>query len=465
MNQLSVVQGGRKKKEAPDKVSEPEVVDQLIRFLRGESPRFSDWVRVPRMQEELRLVKSHNGGSNVMLEVKDNTAQIVTVEKASEKLRQHLLQLPPQFSPFYLNGFKANAVVKQFRETGHHLEKLPKSVGFKSDPELVLSRLEFDPVETTLDQLPEHAPLFSRMLSRMSNKEAFLARMGSIFDPLADRKQAVWLYGPPDCGKSQFAFVLQMLCPSFAVLGTNDQDSSYFKAMLLGKRLGLVMEAGARFIRSEAFKATTGDGIHAINQKFQPIFNAHLDVLYFCFSNNAPEIPDDDSLKVRIIACKIAEMFKEEPRYGEKEFQALLTKELPFIAGAALAEYAKIGSGKRIPCAMSDLEDSIEIYNKEYLEFLKSSLDHVPGSKITFNEMSRFFGWHGYRSTQEKKLLKEILTKSLAVTHRKYYCGRDENTPVSERKRIECWEDVRFADAGLFPTENIHIFDHSRGQK
>lgn len=426
------------KKERPDKVDPSEVEDQLVRFLRNDSPRFSDWLKVPRMDHEFKLVRSEGTGTSIILAVKDNTAKILTQDQGAEMLRGFLLTLPATFAPFYINGSKAQGVIKSFVSGKPHLNEMPKAVGFKSDPELVLHRLDFDPINISVIDLQDKAPRFSGMLARMGNHEAFLARIGSIFDPKADRKQGVWIFGPPDAGKSQIAFILSHICPRFAILGGMDFESSYFKAMLLGNRIGLVMEASAKFIRSDEFKATTGDGLHAINQKFQPIFNAKLDVLYFFFSNESPEIPHDDSLMARVIACKMESIPEGEERIPEYQFQADLLEEMPYIVGAAVDMYQEIKSGERIPCSMGALIDSIESYEEEYYDCLTRLVRVDKTQKVTFSEMTRLFENQGYRSNFQKAILKRILRKTFGVTE--HYC-RLKNSD-GDRFRAKVYEGI-----------------------
>lgn len=437
-------------KKTDEKISPSEVDDHLIRWLRNEPLRFSEWAKVPRMDVEFQLVRSSGGGPSIILAVRNNTATVITAEKAGEILRSFLLNLPSQFAPFYINGIRATNILKQFRETPHHLSELPKSVGFKSDPALLLHRLDFDPVDTAIFELEEKAPCFSTMLTRMSNYESLMARIGSLFDPTADRKQAVWVYGPRDCGKSQIAYLLTLLCPNFAILGSEDHTSPYFKAMLFGNRVGIINEASARFIRSDVFKATTGDGMHAINQKYQPVFNALLDIIYFCFSNNEPEIPYDDSLMVRVIACKMSSVPPKE-RMSEHEFQARLRDELPYIVGAALSCYGHLKPGQRIPCSDEDLQDSINNFEEEYLEILENHVVAEKNHKITAREMTRFFEFCGFRSPVDKGRIKRILQKRYPVTKRMLRIKNSENQAI----RAKVWEGVRLTGIPEYLRENV----------
>lgn len=411
----------KKKEPKADKIPAAEVDDQIIRFLCNRPSRFSDFDGIPRMPEEMQLVRSIGGGSNAIISIKDNTGEVVLVETAAERLRDFLLQLPENMAPYYLTGLRCKAIVESFRATAAHHESMPKIAGFKSDPELVMNRLAFDPVPTSMLDLEEKAPIFAGMMARTGNFAALMARIGSIFDPKADRKQAVWIYGKKDCGKSQLSWVIQQLSMKYAVLGAEDYNDKNFKANLLNCRVGLIQEASARFIRSDIFKSLTGDGTHAINQKYQPVFNAQLPILLFAFSNDAPEIPNDDALIERVIACKMVGVPAKE-RYPEYQLREYLAKEIPYILGACLDVYQSMTPGERIPCGTEDLMASVEAYEEDYRDWLERKVVAAPGCFVTLSELNRLFELSGWKSTIEQHKVKRVLMSNFPVKKTQRTC-------------------------------------------
>ncbi len=407
----------------PDKLPPSEVDDQLVRFLLREPARFSGFDKVPRMEDELELVRScGSGGANFIISKKNNTAEVITLDTAAERLRKFLLNLPPEeMAPYYISLSRCRLVLESFRSSRAHHEKMPKIAGFKSDPELVMNRLGFDPVPATILDLDEKAPVFAGMLSRVGNYEALMARIGSIFDPCADRKQAVWIYGPKDSGKSQLEWVIQQLAMKYAVLGAEDYTDKNFKANLLNCRVGLIQEASAKFIRSDIFKSLTGDGTHAINQKYQPVFNAELPILFFAFSNESPEIPHDDSLIERVIACKMTSVPTKD-RQPEFVLREALTRELPVILGACLDTYNQVERGERIPCGNEDLMASIESYEETYRDWLERRIMPAPDCFVTVAELQRLFELSGWRSSMEQHKAKRVLMNHFPVKKMQRRC-------------------------------------------
>jgi len=393
------------------------------------------------MEKDLKLVGSDGDTTQNMIigiDQKNNTAQLMSIDGAAFVLRDFLLRLDERkFSDFYVTHKRAVQIIEAWRSSGTtDLPRMPKLLGFKSDPELVMNRLEFDPVECTAWDLDKLAPTFSSMMDRMkSNAHAFMARVGSIFDAKADRKQAVWVYGPRDSGKSQISWILEQLCRrSFAVVGAQDYRDKNFKAQFLGKRIAIVHEASAGFIRNDVFKSLTGDGVHSINQKYMPTFNAELPILIFCFSNDPPEIPLDDSLTERVIACKIASI-PRECLINEHEIQGRLKAELPVIIGACLSEYRLLNGPNRILCNDEDLREAIDKFEEKYVDWLENTIQEDPAGVVTLAELNQLLRADGLRSDQDIGRVKRVLMARYKVTRTR----RDLCTGVKDEKKIRSW--------------------------
>lgn len=387
----------------------------MVRFLQGRKLRLTGWNRVPKdaMSKKLITVASVGyGGQNIILGVdqKNNSATILSTDSAAFILRDFLMKLDERFSDFYVTHKRAIQVIEAWKSGPPVLQKMPKLMGFKSDPDLVMTRLDFDPIPCSIFELEDRAPVFASMIKRMPNNgEALMARIGSIFDPNADRKQAAWVYGKKDAGKSQIIYILQQLCPdSFAVVGADDYRDKNFKAQFLNKRICIVLEASASFIRNDVFKSLTGDGIHSINQKYMPTFNAELPVLIFCFSNDPPEIPNDDSLTERVIACKINPV-EANSMLPEHQIRDSLKAELPVIIGACFETYQFLGGSKRILCNKDDLTEAVDSYEEKYADWLENTIQLEDRGFVTMAELNRALKIDGYRSDREIGIIKRVL--------------------------------------------------------
>lgn len=360
------------------------------------------------------------------IDPKTNSATILNADSAAFIFRDFLMKLDEKFSDFYVTHRRAVQIIEAWRSGPPVLPRMPKLMGFKSDPDLVMTRLDFDPIPCSKEELEKKAPIFYSMLKRMpNNSDAFMIRVGSIFDPNADRKQAAWIYGKKDAGKSQIIYMLQQLCPdSFAVVGADDYRDKNFKAQFLNKRICIVLEASARFIRHDVFKSLTGDGVHPINQKYMATFNADLPVLIFCFSNQAPEIPNDDSLTERIIACKMDPVLSNEI-LPEHQIQQLLKLELPVIIGACLEKYRFSGGSKRILCNTKDLTEAVDSFEENYTDWLANHVYKNPEGMVGLRQLNQLMTQSKIYSSQEQGRIKRVLMSQYSPTKKQVTVLRD----------------------------------------
>lgn len=270
-----------------------------------------------------------------------------------------------------------------------------------------------------------------------------------MFDPLVDRKQAVWLYGPPDSGKSQIGFILQKLSKSYAILGASDYLDKNFKAQLLNRRVGIIQEAAAAFIRHDIFKSLTGDGTHSINQKYAPVFNAELPILLFAFSNDEPQIPNDESLKRRIIACKMSSLPEGKMR-TEGEIQKALLAELPNIIGACLAEYALLEPGSRIPAEDDDLSEAVDSFEEIYSDWLQRHIYEDPQSSVSMAQLNQLLKADGITSNLEVSRYKRVLMSRYKAKKCQQY-GIVDGRPV----RIWIYKGISLRSCGKLVPESV----------
>lgn len=392
---------------------------------------------------ELRVVRPNDEGGPIILRVDDNTAKIIDAKYVAGYLREYVANLPKGLSDYNITYKQCGAVVESWTHQRRDLLDLPKPVAFKSDPDLALARLPFDSIHCTELELSTHAPLFSQMLGRVtSNRTAFCRRLGSLYDPKADRKQAVWMHGPTDAGKSQFIWLLEVLSGgSYGVLGKENLEKSYWKAQLVGKRVALAHEAPAKFLRSDGFKALTGDAQHSIDQKYKAIFVARLDAIVFLFSNEAPEIPHDDALMNRVIDCSIVAVPKEI-RITESDLRTALTVELPYIAGYCRTLYSQLEAGSRIPCDHDALTETVGQYEADYLDLIEGELiiDPGEGGYLLRSRLRELVEERFGRDVTHQHICKRILKNRFLCTEGKRTFETNESGTT---KRLYVYKGIR----------------------
>ncbi len=242
-------------------------------------------------------------------------------------------------------SFCMKAVDRWSWSTKKILRDWPVSVAFKSETQrITFCRLAFDPEPCTVDEFHESCPTLSYVLKRMTNAAAFCHRVAAMYDGAAARKQAVWVHGPTDGGKSKVADFLSELAggnKAVADLAAEDLSGAHWKYPLVGKSLVILRECPNVFLTTDRFKNLTGDRWHLINRKGRDQFSVQLQSLVFAFSNAMPLIPTPE-VKNRLVVCYL-ESVAPERLISEDEFMRLCRLEAPKFIGLCRTLYDQSG--------------------------------------------------------------------------------------------------------------------------
>jgi hypothetical protein len=276
------------------------------------------------------------------------------------------------------------------------LTELPPAVRVKSEPGRCFSRLPFD-----IDKQAriEDAPTWAGMLARMTNSEAFAMRYGSILDHGADRKQALWLWGDRDSGKSTMIELLRDVIGqnSYNGIEYSDTANSFFKFTLVGKRICYINECSVDFLTQDnsPFKGLTGDSFHLVNRKGRDHFMARLDVLMFMTSNPEPR-PKEAAVVERLIACRMRKVPDDEHIPAPVLKQRLIDEMPVFLSWSHSLYLEKRLPSGRIPCDKSRLYEHVELNKSDALDFLSHNF-HTdrPKSHVTVARMDEILKREG----------------------------------------------------------------------
>ena len=450
---LRPIRGSRSARKADgetlDRLAYDDKELDLAEILSGRvPPRIGR--EAPKFPHKLIVVAPDYATAPIILKLSDNnTCERINPSFVAGLLRGWNEGCVGRLKPYRIAYSKCEKVVRYWTQNTRDLSTMPKSVGFKSDPELCFKRLPFDYIEgVDAEVLAKEAPVFCEMLSRIeTNAEAFCTRIGSIYDLSASRKQAVWMYGETNGGKSLYATLIEKLTgESFTVLDRDILNTEYWKADLPGKRVAFVHEAIPSFIRSGKFKNATGDANHHINQKYAPTFSARLDVLMFFISNDPPEIPHDDALLTRIIDCRIG-VIPEAKRLGEVEVLAKLDRELPWIASYCMGLYAELPRGAAIPSDQSELREHADDFEGDYLDFLENRFDIDPDPSKSVKRMRRdefkaIMTEHGIKHGPDQQKVIKIMMRRFKI--------------LKKRERVNSEQPRTYAGISPKPIRFVH---------
>jgi len=366
----------------------------------------------------------------IIYKISENTRELVPVSSSTVADYLHKFSLKfvgPGIRLFQLTHRQSLAIVESWLAQEAHLKILPRSVGFKDELGFCLHRLDFKP-DCSIDSgnkmiLKAKIPFFYGFISRMTQADSFCARIGSLFDYEADRKQAVWLRGEKDGGKSQLAwFIKELMGPGFTELSNEMLTSRFWKATLIGKRAAVISEANSDFVKNSSFLNLLGESSHLIERKGKDGFMSDLDTMIFFLSNEYPNIPDKDQYLSRIILCNLHALDPNQ-MLPEKTVRENLIRERELIVGHCINcwEKAKNENRGRIWNNLEELEFKVfEKYMEEY-NWVQGNLIEDSDSYLIDEELRTLINnsFPGFQNRQNK--VRHVLEKLGAMKKRKSF--------------------------------------------
>lgn len=367
------------------------MLDQRSEFLPS-------WMKNFAYQERYKVVDFQSDENYRILQIDNNldgrlTCREIHKKKLIDRLVNHLSKYASE--EYLMDQAQATRAVNVWLARTDKMNKMPKIVAFKSDPGLALCRLPFDPVKS-FSSWESASPMFAEIMSRMTNSQAFMMRIGSIFDENADRKQTVWISGQKDSGKSQIDKIIRYICGydpergsmgGYVSLGAKDLNSAHWKQVLVDKRVVSVLEAKPEFLNQDDFKSITGDDVHTINPKGTAMFQARIECLMFFYSNDKPLIDSKDEIIERVIHCHISPVKAENMIPGHLVFQ-MLKNELPFFLGACIDMYqATCKNGERIPNSKDTLIEASDEHEQWALDLFERHFVVAQNNQISAGDV------------------------------------------------------------------------------
>lgn len=197
----------------------------------------------------------------------------------------------------------------QVRDYWIHLSSLfpvkeIKPVLQKSTPGHCFHRLDFDMAN-------QETPLFDDFLDHIeTNKDAFLAYIGMLFDPTAPRQQYLWLHGEGGDGKGVFCrFLRRLFADAYVALSTNEkQINQFFTSRLVSKRVGVFQDCHSPgFVQSEIFMMLSGGDPVFIEGKNKDGYTDEIPTMFVFSSNDLPKITGSKAHMRRAVIASMRE--------------------------------------------------------------------------------------------------------------------------------------------------------------
>lgn len=313
-------------------------------------------------------------------------------------------------SPYGLVYQKCREVVKAWHYSRSIVAPVPPSLVQLSDTRLGFTRFPFD---LNINATTFDCPNWYKILNRMSNSEAFCARIGSLFDPdRLNNKQIVWLMGETGAGKSLIIKAIRNFVSkkSIGVITYELLQTAHWAESLIGKSVVFAHEAPAALMRSPKFKSLTGDEDHIINPKGKSIYTSVIKPIFFFTSNEDTEVQNDQAIIDRIIHCYLQLMDKDD-KLDEIDVLNLLDKESEQFANLCYYQYKRICKAGIIECDRSAVMEAVEEFESEYDTVFERYFSFEDGCKVLkvrdYNEiMEHEFGKDGHKKRDFKKFVK-----------------------------------------------------------
>jgi hypothetical protein len=215
-------------------------------------------------------------------------------------------------------------------------------------------------------------PTFDELFSRMENKDAVLAWIGSLFVMDSDRSQYVWIHGEGGNGKGRLAnFLAKVLGPSYRPEQVPGRDDRFWTSGLVGSRLVAFTDCNRfGFPTSGLFKSLTGDDMHRVERKGKDVGSVALPCKFLFLSNQKPTLSGSEADRRRAIYAEIAPV-PPSAIMPTMAYDKLLWKEGPaFIHKAKEKYFETTGSGRGvIPTDRAIFDELIEA-NEAGMDYL-----------------------------------------------------------------------------------------------
>lgn len=291
--------GARKRGQKKSKPRVPSLTELFWKV--RDAVNHSPLSLLPEFPHLFLVYKSDINTRHLVIEHGEGLCEPVGHEYMAEKISAYLNDSVAIEHPQWIWKAKTIREFVDFWALGADVIEQPKSWAFRSDRGRAFVRLPWDPT-------PGPTPTWDGFLSRMTNVDAFVAYVGSLYVECSDRQQYLWLYGEGNDGKgSLFRFLHRCFGASFGNEYVPERnDSRFWTSGLLHKRVVVFPDCNNYgFVTTGLFKSLTGGDPVRIERKNEQPFTTELDAKFIFGSNDKPRISGEKSDTRRLIYCEL----------------------------------------------------------------------------------------------------------------------------------------------------------------
>jgi hypothetical protein len=443
-NQQQEPSEGRKPKE---KTATQQDLENILLNLKKNSPLRNTKKGWPEWPHDVRVIRDDMGEVKPILVTKGNICKYISFNGLVQLIGEHLERAVKTKGKFSFTGSQ-----RLYREAAFlYLCDAPvieadaiKPVVELSSPDLCFHRLDFDFDRSSDRSLEFDSEVFAELMGRYSDHEAFMAWVGSLFDPHADRQQYVWLYGKGRNGKSSIGrFLHRLLGPSVKFDQPPENGGARFwTADLLGKRLVIFADCNSpAFPTTSLFKSLSGEDPVRIEYKGQSSFTARLTSKFLFFSNDKPDLDKSEASMRRVIYIQVDANAKE---FGDS-YEDMLWDERKLFVSECVKTYEFYRTKCRSIPVKNELAESLAADADDWMPRLFQEMFYVDHDATKEDWVSASEVTDLIQTRRGKKLL------------RRFQGFLAERGFVSRNERIE--EEVRRVYPGLVLVANLREKD------
>lgn len=183
------------------------------------------------------------------------------------------------------------------------------------------------------------APTWDRLLSRMTNVQAFIAWIGSTFEEGSNNHQYTWVKGAGSDGKGAInRFFKRVLGRAYRAKQVPPIDDRFWTYGLRGSRLVVFPDCNNQsFVTTGLFKSLSGGDPVDVEKKNGMSFTEELYLKFMFFSNEVPLISEELADLRRLIFCEF-----EAGGVYEPGFEGRLWDEGGAFLSACIDEYRRV---------------------------------------------------------------------------------------------------------------------------
>lgn len=275
------------------------------------------------------IYEDTEGDRKVLVENDRREVRFVSDDVITSAIYQYIRE-KSLYDPNYLMSIHdVESVFKMWKKSKVTLHDVPK-LSWLSDDGLCFKRLPFDYVEK---ESYEH-PTWDKILANIEkNKDAFMAFIGSIFEPKSYKQQYLWMHGSGGDGKgSLFDFLSELMGDKHCVHVKTNIEHDFWTENLASARVAYFADC-KRYDLPDCgeFLTYSGEAPIIINKKNKCKFEVKNNLKFIIGSNQPPKISNLEKDVRRAIIVPFVVHGKKERADPVAFKEALLAEGSEFV--------------------------------------------------------------------------------------------------------------------------------------